>query len=101
MFFKVHHVSEKAEKLLHNFFVRKAVQHRALPYTFKPDGFYRKFKGRAQQVLKDVDYHSPSARSKQMADFCATSTIVLAIAAVIYRSWILIIASGIVILFKA
>lgn len=91
---KVHHISDKAERILPKFFVRKATAPRSLPYTFEPNGFYRKFKERAREALKDVDYHSATNQSKIIADFIATTTIALAIASAIFKSWIIVIACG-------
>lgn len=74
--------------------MRKASAPRSLPYTFEPNGFYRKFKERAHEALKNVDYHSATTQSKMIADFIATTTIVLAIAAAIFKSWIIVVACG-------
>ncbi|KAJ8680520.1 hypothetical protein QAD02_016307 [Eretmocerus hayati] len=93
--FEAHHLSDRAEKMLPKYYVRKAIAPRSLPYTFEPNGFYRKFKQRAREALKNVDYHQPSAQSKRLADFIATITILSVIAVAITKSWIFVVISGV------
>jgi len=52
--FEVHHIFETPEELLPNFFVRKAKTPRAIPYTFKEDGFYKTLKRNARKVIKNL-----------------------------------------------
>ncbi|XP_058803278.1 cytochrome b5-related protein-like [Phymastichus coffea] len=92
--FEVHHLSDKAERLLPKFFVRKAVTPRSIPFTFEPNGFYRKFKMRVREALKNVDYHKPSTRSKLIADSLFLLTILSAVTVAVFKSWPLIIISG-------
>lgn len=95
--FEAHHVSERPERLLPKFFARKADpgNPRSLPYTFEPTGFYRRFKARARAALEGVDYHSPSPRSKLVADGLALATLVSVAAAASCRtSWGLTLLSG-------
>ncbi|KAG7208906.1 hypothetical protein KM043_015087 [Ampulex compressa] len=75
--FECHHLTERAEKLLPKFYVRDAVTPRVVPFTFHPDGFYRVFKKRALEALKDVNFHAPSKKSNLIADFLVTTTFVL------------------------
>ncbi|XP_014212315.1 cytochrome b5-related protein-like isoform X2 [Copidosoma floridanum] len=89
--FEVHHLSEKPERLLPKFFVRKAVAPRMMAYTFDPNGFYKKFKERAREALKNVDYHNPSVKSKLIADGIATLTIASVIACAIFKSWVVLV----------
>ncbi|NP_001136324.1 cytochrome b5-related-like isoform X1 [Nasonia vitripennis] len=88
--FEVHHITDKAERLLPKFFVRKAEASRSLAYTFDSSGFYKKFKARAREALKDVDFHTPSPKSKRIADSMVTMAILGAIIAVMTKSWMAI-----------
>lgn len=45
--FETHHVSDKAEMLLNNFFVKTADKPRNYKFTFCEDGFYKSLKMRA------------------------------------------------------
>ena len=58
------------------------------------NGFYRKFKERAREALKDVDFHQPTQHSKQIADIMVVLTIFTAILSSVYKSSIIIVASG-------
>jgi hypothetical protein len=91
---QVHHISDKAEKLLPKFFVRKAEASRTLLYTFEPNGFYQTFKRRVYKALEGIDYRKPSERSKRIADSLVIMTFISAIAVAILKSWIAIIIAG-------
>lgn len=89
-----HHVNQTAERMLPKFYVRDAVTPSTNPYTFKPDGFYRKFKARAREALKGVDIHKPSRISNLMTDSLVAATVVFSLTASVTQSWIAILASG-------
>lgn len=93
-FFKSHHVTLRPEKMLSKFFIRDATSPRPIPFSLEPNGFYIKFKNRAREVLKNVDIHNPSTRSKLYADFIVTVAILAAIGAARFKSWIFVIVSG-------
>ncbi|XP_015512954.1 cytochrome b5-related protein [Neodiprion lecontei] len=93
--FEAHHITLLAEKLLPNFYIRDAVTPRSSPLTFKPDGFYRKFKGRVREALKDVDIHTSARSTNFIADFLFIVTLALCVKAAIAPSWLMIVASGI------
>ncbi|XP_046618259.1 cytochrome b5-related protein-like [Neodiprion virginianus] len=93
--FEAHHVTLLAERLLPEFYVREATAPRSCPFTFKPDGFYRIFKERAREALKDVDFHRPAKTSNLIADFLFATTLLLCTTAAATQSWITIVASGI------
>ncbi|KAL7303600.1 hypothetical protein TKK_0003755 [Trichogramma kaykai] len=93
--FECHHITDRAERLLPKFFVRPATSQRSLPYTFAPDGFYRRFKGRVREALKNVDYHRPATSSKLIADSLAAMALATAVAAAAYKSWSVLVLSSI------
>ncbi|CAK9820330.1 Cytochrome b5-related protein [Anthophora plagiata] len=93
--FESHHLTDKASRLLPKYFIRKAVSPRTVSLTFKPDGFFYTFKRRALEVLKNVDFHRPSRKSNLIADFLATTTIILCLAVAHTQSYLLILAAGI------
>ncbi|XP_015512971.1 cytochrome b5-related protein [Neodiprion lecontei] len=99
--FEAHHVRSTAELMLPKFFVRNAIAPRASPFTFKPDGFYRKFKARAREALKDVDFHKSSRTSNLIADSLFVGTIALSVIAATTRSWIAIVGSGVLLTWTA
>ncbi|XP_012254794.2 cytochrome b5-related protein-like [Athalia rosae] len=92
--FEANHISLLAERLLPKFYIRDAAAPRSCPLTFEPDGFYRTFKARAREALKDVDFHRSSRTSNLIADSLFATTIGLCLAAAITQSWIAIVASG-------
>ncbi|KYN03197.1 Protein yellow [Cyphomyrmex costatus] len=91
---RAHHITDKAERLLPKFYVREAATPRSVPLTFLPDGFYRTFKRRAVEALKNVDFHKPSTTTNLIIDSLATTTFVLSLVAALVHSYaILILAS--------
>ncbi|XP_043684041.1 cytochrome b5-related protein [Vespula pensylvanica] len=94
--FEAHHLTEKAERILPKFYIRDATTLRSIPLTFEPNGFYRTFKKRALEALKDVDFHRPSKVSNFIADsfFAATVFFCLAAAYSHILSFIAIIIAG-------
>lgn len=53
--FETHHVTRKAEMLLHNFYVRDAKLPRNYRLTFCDDGFYKTLKAKVVDHLSAVD----------------------------------------------
>ncbi|XP_014480430.1 PREDICTED: cytochrome b5-related protein-like [Dinoponera quadriceps] len=93
--FETHHITDKAERLLPKFYVREATTTRSVPLTFHPDGFYRTFKRRATEALKNVDFHRSSTISNLITDTLAAITFALALSAAFVNSYILILLAGI------
>ncbi|XP_033219857.1 cytochrome b5-related protein [Belonocnema kinseyi] len=91
--FETHHLTDKAEILLPNFYVRDAVTPRSVPLTFFPDGFYQQFKRRATNALKDVDFHRPAKQTNIIADCLAATTIFSCLLAT--RFWIPTLIAGV------
>ncbi|XP_020287163.1 cytochrome b5-related protein isoform X2 [Pseudomyrmex gracilis] len=92
--FESHHITDKAERLLPKFFVREVTTPRSVPLTFLPDGFYRKFKKRAAEALKNVDFHRPSVVTNLIADSLAIVTFALSFAAAFVHSYAVIIPAS-------
>ncbi|XP_011153853.1 cytochrome b5-related protein isoform X2 [Harpegnathos saltator] len=93
--FEVHHITDKAERLLPKFHVREATAPRSVPWTFHPDGFYRTFKRRAIEALKNVDFHRSSLMSDLITDSLAAMTFALALTGALVQSYALISFAGI------
>lgn len=93
--FECHHITEKAERLLPKFYIRDAQKPRTIPLTFEADGFYRKFKKRAAEALKDINYHRPSPKSNLISDSLAIGTLALCLLAASTQQYITLIAAGI------
>lgn len=89
-----HHLTEKAERLLPKFYVREAATARSIPLTFHPDGFYRTFKRRATEALKDVDFHRSSSTSNFITDTLAVMTFALALTGAFVHSYSLVLLAG-------
>ncbi|XP_014614822.1 PREDICTED: cytochrome b5-related protein, partial [Polistes canadensis] len=81
-----HHLTDKAERILPKFYIRDATVPRTIPLTFEPNGFYRTFKKRALEALKNVDFHRPSLNSNLIADTFFTITVTLCLASVYFQS---------------
>lgn len=90
--FESHHLSPTPEKLLSQFFVRKASKPRNSPFTFEDDGFYRTLKRRIEEALKEVS--ESTSHSKIITDFLFISYIALAVSTVVYKSFSLAILAG-------
>lgn len=93
--FESHHISDRAERMLPKFYVRDAKTPRSAPFTFEPDGFYRKFKKRAVEALRKVDYHHSTFRTRLIADTLAIATVLLCVLAAVTESWIIIASSAV------
>jgi hypothetical protein len=73
--FETHHITERAERLLQQFYVRNASQPRNYKITFDADGFYKTLKRRvANKTLNDIDL-KPISTSKFYCDLMLASTI--------------------------
>ncbi|XP_043279860.1 cytochrome b5-related protein-like [Venturia canescens] len=92
--FESHHLTNRARKLLPKFFVREATTKRNTPWTFNNDDFYSKFKQRALEALKDVDYHRPSIRSNLIADSLLFITLLSSALAAKTETWSAIFFAG-------
>lgn len=93
--FESHHITDKAERILPKFYIREATKPRAIPLTFKPDGFYRKFKKRAAEALKDVDFHHPARITNLMADALFICTFAFSLTAAYNQSFFMAIVAAI------
>ncbi|KAI4488669.1 hypothetical protein M0802_011377 [Mischocyttarus mexicanus] len=85
--FEAHHLTDRAERILPKFYIRDATVPRTVSFTFEPNGFYRTFKKRALEALKDVDFHRPSRISNLIADSYLTATVLFSLASVCFHSW--------------
>lgn len=74
--FETHHITDKAEKLLQNYFVRDAALPRNYKITFHPDGFYKTLKRRVASKITTKFDKSVTATSRFYSDLMLTSTIV-------------------------
>lgn len=92
--FESHHLTDKASRVLSKYYIRDAASPRSIPLTFEPNGFYRTFKKRAVEALKDVDFHNASIKSNIIADFLVITAIVLSLAAVSKQSYLFVVAAG-------
>ncbi|XP_033226339.1 uncharacterized protein LOC117178905 [Belonocnema kinseyi] len=91
---QVHHLTDKPEKLLPIFYVRQAVSPRSIPFTFSPDGFYKKFKQRVKVALKDVDFHNPAKKTNLLVDTLLAGTLISSLVAAVSNFWMAFIMSG-------
>lgn len=89
-----HHITDKAERLLPKFYVREATTPRSVPLTFHPDGFYRTFKRRATEALKNVNFHRSSLTSNLITDSLAAMTFALALTGAFVHSYSLVLFAG-------
>ncbi|XP_033340857.1 cytochrome b5-related [Megalopta genalis] len=92
--FESHHLTDKPARVLSKYYIRDAVTPRSVPVTFEPNGFYKTFKGRALEALKDVDFHHPSLKSNVIADSLVITTLTLCMTAVSWQSYMLVAAAG-------
>ncbi|XP_012286540.1 cytochrome b5-related protein [Orussus abietinus] len=92
--FEVHHLTDKAERMLPKFYIRDAKTPRSVPLTFETNGFYKSFKRRAVEALKDVNIHRPSTRSNVVTDSIVASTVTFCVMAAFFQSWILAAIAG-------
>ncbi|XP_011307350.1 cytochrome b5-related protein isoform X3 [Fopius arisanus] len=92
--FESHHLTDKAEKLLPKFYIRDAVKPRAVPLTFDKNGFYKKFKERSMNALKNIDFHRPSLKSNLLADSLAITTLFLCVITATTQSRLALIIAG-------
>ncbi|XP_015597306.1 cytochrome b5-related protein [Cephus cinctus] len=92
--FQVHHLTDRAERLLPKFYIHDASTPRCIPLTFQPNGFYKKFKARALKALEGVDIHRPSPRTNMIADMLLAGTIISCLTASATRAWPAIIVSA-------
>ncbi|KAB0794189.1 hypothetical protein PPYR_13809 [Photinus pyralis] len=65
--FETHHLSDIAEKLLPEYFVRKSTTPRNSPFTFKDGDFYKTLKNRVVEIYPSLSKW-PIRRSKLIAD---------------------------------
>lgn len=73
--FETHHITDKAEQLLHRFYVRDAALPRNYKITFESDGFYKTLKRRvAKRISTDVNSES-AATSKLYCDLMLAATV--------------------------
>ncbi|XP_011883430.1 PREDICTED: cytochrome b5-related protein-like [Vollenhovia emeryi] len=93
--FESHHITDKADRLLPNFYVREATKPRSVPLTFSPDGFYHTFKRRAVEALKNVDFHKPSTTTKLITDSLAVATFALSLTAALVHSYVIIVLASV------
>ncbi|XP_076244702.1 cytochrome b5-related [Calliopsis andreniformis] len=93
--FESHHITDKAANLLPKYYIKDATMPRSVPLTIEPNGFFKTFKKRAAEALKDVDFHRPSKKTNLIADSVFTTTILLSLAAVSTQSHLIIIPAGI------
>lgn len=88
--FEAHHISDKAEKMLPKFFVRKVNTSRRSLLTFSEDGFYKTLKRKVSAKLQTVPKQE-SVKTKFILDTLLTVTFLAAILAV-YNKFAVILA---------
>uniref|UniRef100_A0A1L8DY89 Cytochrome b5-related protein n=1 Tax=Nyssomyia neivai TaxID=330878 RepID=A0A1L8DY89_9DIPT len=93
--FEAHHISETPARLLEKFKIRDAKEPRNFTLTFKDDGFYRTLKRRVREKLKTVDMVTPARLSNLYTDTLLVLTYVMAVAAVVTKSYIVGFLAGI------
>lgn len=91
--FESHHISDRPERILKKYYVRKAKTPRSSPYTFENDGFYRTLKRNVRKELKCISRENSS--SNIIADSLLMATFVFAVLANMYWSLVFAVASGI------
>ncbi|KAF2892879.1 hypothetical protein ILUMI_13296 [Ignelater luminosus] len=91
--FESHHISDRPEKILKKYYVRKAKTPRSSPYTFENDGFYRTLKRNVRKELKCISRKNGS--SNIIADSLLIATFAFAILANMHWSSGFAVASGI------
>ncbi|KAK4879280.1 hypothetical protein RN001_007426 [Aquatica leii] len=92
--FESYHISKKPEKMLKQFFVRKAVTPRNSPFTFKEDGFYKTLKRNVREVWDDIPKNGIQ-RSKYIIDTLLISSIILVVLATKFSNYFIAIIAGI------
>ncbi|XP_050457097.1 cytochrome b5-related protein-like isoform X2 [Cataglyphis hispanica] len=93
--FQSHHITDKAERLLPKFYIREATTQRSVPLTFLSDGFYRTFKRRAFEALKNVNFHRSSMTTDLIIDSLMVMTFALSLAAAFAHSYAIIVFASI------
>ncbi|KAL6426833.1 hypothetical protein ACFW04_009266 [Cataglyphis niger] len=93
--FQSHHITDKAERLLPKFYIREATTQRSVPLTFLSDGFYRTFKRRAFEALKNVNFHRSSMTTDLITDTLMAMTFALSLAAAFAHSYAIIVFASI------
>ncbi|KAF7998118.1 hypothetical protein HCN44_009516 [Aphidius gifuensis] len=86
--FETHHLSNKAENMLPKFYVRDAKTPRSIPMTFNENGFYKTFKKRSYEALKNINYHYPSFKTNLIADTVMIMTILFCLVSAATQSMI-------------
>lgn len=61
--------------MLPKFYVQDAQTPRSIPMTFNENGFYKKFKKRSYDALKNINYHYSSFETNLIADSVMLMTI--------------------------
>lgn len=91
--FESHHITDKASKILPQFYVRDAVGNRNSPFTFEENGFYRTLKRRIAPVLPEIK-KTQSKLSAFYADMLLMIAFLSGILCVRFQSYFLAIISG-------
>lgn len=91
---QTHHLSKKPENMLPKFYIRDAVTPRSVPMTFKKYGFYKRFKERAFESLKNIDYHSSSLKTNLLADTILLLAFLFCLLSAVTQSIIISISAG-------
>ncbi|XP_055706560.1 cytochrome b5-related protein-like isoform X2 [Phlebotomus papatasi] len=98
--FEAHHINEGPERLLEKFRIRDAKEPRNFNLTFKEDGFYRTLKRRVREKLKTIDTVTPARLSNLYTDTLLVLTYVMAVAALVTRSYLVGSFAGIILTFS-
>ncbi|KAK7068825.1 hypothetical protein SK128_014906 [Halocaridina rubra] len=83
--FESSHISLAPEALLAKFYVKDAEKPRNSPFTFREDGFYKKFKSKVRPILQKVGT-GPSRKMLMIMDGITTVFITLTLIATITQS---------------
>lgn len=92
--FETSHFGGTAEKFLDSYYVKEATNLRNSPYTFKPDGFYKTVKARAEPILKEVG-RGPSTKMNMIQNALLLGMISALLGSAAFKSYILVTAAGV------
>ncbi|CAG7732689.1 unnamed protein product [Allacma fusca] len=83
----------KVELMLNMFYIKDAPHPRNSPYTFEPNGFYKKLKRRIQPIMEEHGT-CPTVAIRVMQDLMVASAVVVSVLALVYNSYWLILTAG-------
>ncbi|KAK4873787.1 hypothetical protein RN001_013147 [Aquatica leii] len=98
--FESYHISNNPEKILPQFFVRKALTPRNSPFTFKEDGFYKTLKRNVRKIWSDIP-RDGIEKSKRIADMFFIISVALVLLATVYSNYFIGFLAGIMFAFMS